>query len=159
MIYSRNTNLDYYIDEQEYTNCGSYALRLNEWYDPEDYFERRIGNICDWIGDQTDAGYSDEEISNIYGEILFEGISEEFANEIELWNGMPPAPGTELIAFNTFCRWDDDWGADWDFHFKVLRDGKWMEKCGPLPVEECDEYDWGRYIGTPIYFCHRIEGA
>ena len=158
MDYTRNSDLTYYKSHPDYTNCGSYALRLNEWYDPEEYFEDIYGSIYDWIEEKGSEEYSDSEITDIYSSILIEGMLQEFEGELELCDGWPPSePNKELIAFNTFCHWDD--GVNWtnyDFHFKVFRNGKWSEKCGCNEVQDCEEDDWGRYIGEPCYFYHTI---
>ena len=39
MNYTRNSDLNYYKENPWQTNCGSYALRLNEWYDLDEPFE------------------------------------------------------------------------------------------------------------------------
>lgn len=159
MNYTRNSDMNYYDSDSMYTNCGSYALRLKEWYDPEDYFCIREGYPDEWAEEKSREGYTNEEISAMYGDILVEGMLEEFAGELELCDGQPPSTNDkELIAFNTFCYVDEDEGyyADVDFHFKVFRNNQWMEKCGWSPVEECKKDDWGRYIGKVFYFYHKI---
>lgn len=156
MAYTRNSNLLYYEEYPDEANCGSYALRLNEWYDPEYYFEVTEGEIYSWIEEKFNEGYEDWEISTIYGKILAEGMLKEFQDELELCNGNPaPTNDVELIAFNTFCG-NYSYGYDYDFHFKVFRDGKWMEKCGTGPVKECELDEWGDYIGNTIFFYHGV---
>lgn len=156
-MYTKNTNEDLYVVNAFNTNCGSYALRLNEWYDPEVYLDKIIGDVYDWIENMIIGGYSEEEISSIYGEILVEGMLEEFKGALEICGGRPPETSDkELIVFNTWCRWDDVNGADYDFHFKVFRHNKWMEKRGTTHVRECKLEEWGKYIGEPIYMYHKI---
>ena len=36
MNYTRNSDPTYYKTHENETNCGSFALRLQEWYSPED---------------------------------------------------------------------------------------------------------------------------
>ena len=158
MYYTRNSDLTYYETNRNEVNCGSYALRLNEWYSPEGYFEDTVGSyIEDWIIEMGECGHTNEEISNVFGDILVEGILSEFDGELEPCDGRPPTTSdVELVSFNTFCIYEENEYPDYDFHFKVLRDGKWMEKHGPCPVCECDEFDWGRYIGKATYFYHKI---
>lgn len=156
--YTRNSDLKYYESNPESTNCGSYALRLNEWYDPEKYFEDTTGwFIEDWITDLA-KDYLDEEISNKFNDILVEGMLIEFQEELELCDGsIPTDENVELIAFNSFCCYDEDNNfSDYDFHFKVYRNNRWMEKRGAEEVRECDIKEWGRYIGEPIYMYHKI---
>ena len=158
MNYTRNSDLNFYKEKPWETNCGSYALRLNEWYELDPYFEDVTGYYIDeWIDEQGEKGFSDFEISEMYGEILVEGILQDFEGELEVCNGRPPATkGVELIAFATFCYYVEDGSPDFDYHFKVLRDGKWMEKCGTDRVRECEEDEWGDYISGVTYFYHRI---
>lgn len=157
MYYTRNSDLSYYIEHPRRTNCGSYALRLNEWYSPDEYFEDINGDIYDWIEEMSKNGYDDLDISNMFKDVLIDGMLIEFKGELELCDGQPPATNdVELIAFNTFCIYDDI-GPDYDFHFKVLRDGLWMEKCGNDEVKECDENDWDVYIGDVVYLYHKIK--
>lgn len=161
MNYTRNSDIKFYEEKPWETNCGSYALRLNEWYELDNLFEDVVGSYVDeWIEDQNKMGHSDFEISCIYGEILVECILNEFEGELEICDGLPPSTSNvELIAFNTFCYYEDTGYADFDYHFKVLRDGTWKEKCGAGPVRECDEDEWGDYIGDVIYFYHKIKEA
>lgn len=161
-MYTRNSDPDYYWTNQRKTNCGSYALRLKEWYDPiDDFFEKTGMWISEWIDHQGEKGYSNFEISTLYRDILVDCLLEEFKGELELCNGkIPTNSSLELISFNTFCIYDPDECADFDFHFKVFRDGEWSEKCGWGEVRDCDEADWvypfGEYIGKPVYFYHKI---
>lgn len=158
MYYTRNSDLNYYNAHPSAANCGSYALRLNEWYNPEDYFEDTEGDIYDWVEQMKLNGYNDYEITNYYIDILVEGMLQEFGNELEVCDGRPPSTSDkELIALNGFCLWDEGYDADVDFHFKVFRDGRWSEKPGMEQVKFCDLDDWGRYIGEPVYMYHRID--
>ena len=62
----------------------------------------------------------------------------------------------ELIAFRAFVNED----CNWDFHFKVLRNGLWQEKCGSDPVRFCEEDDWHNglveYISYTSYFAKKL---
>ena len=50
MGYTRNSDLSYYDSNFYDANCGSYALRLNEWYELDSSFENVTGwFIDDWI--------------------------------------------------------------------------------------------------------------
>ena len=157
MEYTRNSDPDYYNKHLSTSNCGSYALRLQEWYDPEPYFEMSEGDLYEWVEEMTMSGYSDAEISTLYTHILVEGMLEEFEGELELCDGRAPSTlDKELIAMNSFCIFDEDYSSDIDFHFKVFRDGIWSEKCGSEEVRFCEEDEWGRYIGDPVYMYHYI---
>lgn len=162
MNYTRNSDLTYYEINRREVNCGSYALRLNEWYNLDDYFEDVTGYwVEDWVVEKGQEGFDDYEISTMYGEILVQGILKEFEGELVQCNGQPPeTDNVELIAFSTYCYSADLPNfVECDYHFKVLRDGKWMEKCGINMVRECTEDDWGDYIGDVTYFYHKIGGV
>ena len=161
MSYTRNSDLNYYETDRWATNCGSYALRLNEWYDLDEPFEEKTGYYIDeWISEQSDNGLNDYEISTLYGDILVEIMLEELADELTICNGAPPSTSdVELIAFCTFCYCENAKYPDYDYHFKVFRDSKWMEKVGTGPVHECTEDEWWDYIGDVTYFYHRIGDA
>lgn len=159
MQYTRNSDLSYYKENRMAANCGSYALRLNEWYDPEEYFENVTGTSVDsWIVEMAEE-YDDDEITYLYIELLVEGMLKEFEDELEICDGQPPTTDdVELIAFNAFCYYSEgDFFADYDFHFRVLRDGVWKEKCGTDEVKECDIKNWGRYTGKTVYFYHKLK--
>lgn len=156
--YTRNSDLTHYETNQRITNCGSYALRLNEWYHLNLRFEDITKEpIETWVMNKEEEGYSEFETSAMFGEILAECMLEDFKEELKLCSGEPPKTNDiELIAFNTFVFYDEYY-PDTDFHFKVFRDGVWKEKCGKQAVRECDKEHWGSYIGRPIYFYHKIK--
>lgn len=153
MVYKRNNDLNYYNEHPCFANCGSYALRLEGWYDPEDYFCEKNGSINDWAEELLES-YSEYEVSNFYAEELIEGMLDEFEGELRLISNYSEVKSNEeLLLFCTFC--NGDW--HYDFHFKVFRDGKWMEKNGTGDVHETDEDDWGDYISDVWYLAHKIK--
>lgn len=159
MEYTRNSDLTYYERYQLRTNCGSYALRLNEWYQLNRRFKDKMEeDVDEWVYREGRLGVTNEELTNIYSDVLLECLLEDFKGELEVCDGAPPtSDNVELIAFNTFCSYDNDYmEADSDFHFKVFRDGTWKEKCGCGKVRECDEFFWGMYTGKPVYLYHKI---
>ena len=84
---------------------------------------------------------------------------EDFKGELRLQKaGEEPKQNEELISFATFAYYSEEEGdSNYDFHFKVFRDGKWMEKNGWGPVHECSEWDWGDYISDVYYLIHKIK--
>ena len=155
MKYKRNSDPDYYIDRQADSNCGSFALRLEGWYDPEAYFYDYVKpvGVINWMNELSES-YNDDEIATFYAEILIERMLKEFEGELRiLARGQKVEANEELIEFRTFC-WS--WDETWDFHFKVFRDGKWMEKNGDGPVHECEEDEWGDYDSEVFYLAHRV---
>lgn len=156
MRYERNNDPSYYEEFCDYSNCGSFALNLQGWYDPEEYFYTEIGDTEEWIFNLYDEGYSEEEISNFYANHLITGMLIEFNGELREAPDWKLKPNEELIAFRTFCIICDDEYTRRDFHFKVFRDGTWMEKNGWTPVHTCDEDEWNDYISDTFYLAHKI---
>lgn len=163
MSYTKNTDPNYFIDYQQDSNCGSYAFNIKEWYNPELNLVIEAGSIEERILDLLDEGWSNEEISELYSNSLVKSIFHDFGNEVkEVDYDYKPEENEELIAFRTYCIGNLMEGyADWDFHFKVFRNGLWMEKNGRQPVRFCleDEWEYGirSYISNTIYFAHKIK--
>lgn len=161
--YKRNSNPKYYEEHCDEANCGSYALNLQGWYDPEGYFCDMYG--CEYPNDVMEIlyenGYDEDEMNQIYVDTLVEGILKEFKDELRLlrWNDKPKN-NEELIAFRTYVFFDEEYCDDfaYDFHFKVFRNGKWMEKQGWHEVKECTKDEWGYYNSKTYYFAHKIIG-
>lgn len=160
MQYTHNSDLTYYEKYSRDTNCGSYALRLNEWYPLDERFEDEMGmDIDKWAYKEGRRGVSDEELTSVYSEVLLNCLLEDFEGELKVCDGaLPTSDNVELIAFNTFCSYNEKrrYPVDSDFHFKVFRDGVWKEKCGCGKVKECDEFSWGIYTGEVVYLYHRL---
>ena len=154
MSYTRNTDPTFYYKNSGEVNCGSFALRLNEWYEPEEDYD----TMYDWIiGMSWD--YDDYEMSNLYAHAIIDRILEDFADEIEICDGRAPSTDDlELIAFATYCIYDEsEEYCNWDFHFKVFRDGIWQQKCGCFKPEFCEFDEWGNYTSKITYFYHKIK--
>ena len=154
MKYTRNYNPDFYTIYSDETNCGSFALNIEEWYSPDDIFMGRDA-IESWIMDRCNEGLSEEESSDLYAQIVLKQIFEDFPDvrSVYPWE---VEDDEELIAFRAFV----DYTCDWDFHFKVLRDGRWQEKCGDSEVRDCKEYDWDynyfSYTSETYYLAKKI---
>ena len=160
--YTHNTNPNYYKENYAFSNCGSYAFNIEEWYDADNGFEWEVGNIDSWVTEMA-TYYSDEEISEMYSKAVVEQIFDDFDEEIrELSSESDPLlPNEELVAFRGYCEYFEDSGdSDYDFHFKVFRDGQWMEKCGSCPVQPCTledwSYDYRTYNSKTYFFAHAV---
>lgn len=164
MEYTKNTDPNYFDEYQGYSNCGSFAFNVEEWYDPEIDFEESVGYIDDWIVEMHNNGYSNDEIADIYTEAITERILNDFFGEIrEVYYPSDVNSNEELIALRGWCHYDEDDCsnyADYDFHFKVFRNGIWQEKCGRQPVKFCTEDEWSygtrTYNSITIYFAHEV---
>lgn len=157
MSYTYNSQPELYKLDCPNTNCGSFAFRIKEWYHPEDGLIDEVGEIDCWIADMIEMGYSIDEITEIYLDAIVEQIMEDFYGTIEICDGQPPGTDDkELVALSVFCDWDKDFWSDYDFHFKVLRNGRWQDKPGMEPIRFCTKDDWGRYTSKVVYFYHKV---
>lgn len=163
MEYTKNTNPNFYEENECSSNCGSFAFNVEEWYDPEQDFILDVGYIDEWMIEMVESGYNCDEVADMYAESLAESVMRDFEGEVrEVFYPAEVEPNEELIAFRGYCRYEsgEDWVPDYDFHFKVLRDGIWQEKCGHYPVKFCTEDDWTymtrTYNSETIYFAHQI---
>ena len=158
--YTRNSNLNYYIEHCEQANCGSFALRINEWYDLDTPFENYTGMpIESWINKGVfENDSTDLEMSELYAAILVGRILDDFEEDIRLIDSSSEVKSNEeLIAFRAYIHYDESVGyTDWDYHFKVYRDGHWQEKNGDCEVHDCDEDDWGDYVSDTYYFAKNL---
>ena len=164
MEYTKNTNPNFYAENESNSNCGSFAFNVEEWYNPEIDLEAEVLYIGTWMAELIDSGYSCDEVADIYVETLAESVLKDFEGEIrEILFPSQIHNDEELIAFRGYCRYEigEDYLPDYDFHFKVLRNGIWQEKCGSLPVKFCTEDDWTyttrTYNSETLYFAHRID--
>ena len=163
MEYTKNSNPNYYEENVESANCGSFALNIKEWYNPEAIVISKVDCIDTWILELLEHGYSCDEAADFYVEEIAEAVLSDFPKEIRQINSPSELqPSEELIALRTSCKYEEgeDWMPDFDFHFKVFRDGIWQEKCGSRPVKFCTEDEWTYMVRTynsyTIYFAHQI---
>ena len=50
MEYTKNTNPHYYEENQNCSNCGSFAFQIEEWSLLDEYFEEDMGvSVEEWI--------------------------------------------------------------------------------------------------------------
>ena len=158
MEYTRNHNPKYFEEHQYYANCGSFALNIEEWYSPDEYFESDMGmTVEEWIENCIYNGYDEYDASDEFTNILVCYIMNDFHEVRIVERASELQSNEELIAFRTFV----DFEGNWDFHFKVLRNGMWLEKCGGDPVRFCEKDDWHNgildYISNTVYFARKIE--
>lgn len=166
-MYTKNTQKNkYYEREQMNTNCGSFALNIEEWYEPDDSLSEDNWEVADNLA--KEGNLSNDEIEKLIFERSVYGIMNDFDGELERIDSPKDyidSDNTELIAFRTSTYVDDDCAnADTDFHFKVFRDGRWQEKygCGPVidNVELEENSYWGSgfyvYENPTAYFVHKL---
>jgi hypothetical protein len=145
-----NTNIDDY-------NCGGFALRTFSWYKPYT-FERE--DIVDIIVDLECQGYNYDYVTNKLLDIFEQQMLEDFSDLERVDYGYEPAEDEDFIAFRVFYDIEIDNSCDepevdffdYDFHYRVFRDGEWLEKNGGGEIREAYG-DWQTYDG----YCYDSE--
>ena len=124
-------------------NCGGYALGTYSWYKPYDYIEIFNDELQDAVDDDMDENEIKDNILNeTFEQILrdFKELKEISEEEIDKYD--------RVIAYRIYFKKSDYFDTwDWDFHFRVKENGIWTEKCGGLPIQECEynaneELEW-----------------
>lgn len=160
-------------DNTEYKdyNCGGYALRTFSWYHPYKFF------AWDYIEELLKRGYDRDEIVDKILEFSCGNMQEDFGDKMRLIDYTDHNRGKaveekllkqlqeneELIAFRIGLEIDDTCDyedqpvvEDYDFHYRVYRDGCWKEKIGNGEIDNCDftEDAWDGYCiyDSPIYY-------
>lgn len=149
-------------------NCGGYALQTFSWYKPYEF------DSYDYIYELLAQGYSEEEITERILEVSRDNMEWDFGDKIrfirtdyfsrentqeELLNQLEE--NEELIAFRIGleiddCDYDNPVIVDYDFHYRVYRNGSWSEKMGNESITPCDfeEDYWDGFCiyDSPIYY-------
>ncbi len=159
-------------------NCGSFALNLLKWYVPYDEedngFENRIDAIVEYIrqGDTADEVY--KKIINADVRYILWQFS-DVLTPITYEQMLALPKETTIVAYRIGIVFDGDWedvdacDVDEDFHFKVRRNGQWMEKQGHHEVRHCElnpDEPWPLRFGKELkydsdiqYFIYNQENA
>ena len=66
MEYTKNSDPNYFEDNPECANCGSFAFNVEEWYDPEQDFILDVGYIDEWMKEMVESGYNCDEVADMY---------------------------------------------------------------------------------------------
>ena len=158
MKYTRNNDPKYFINNPTEGNCGSFALNIKEWY-----ISDRDWDNFEVVHKMVEDGYDLEEIFDYLTFINVKTILEDFDDVRTLLDKNDVQPDEELIAYRIGIFWDEDFEEyDTDFHFRVRRDGVWMDKPGDTEVRICgfSEDDWVSdsiiYNGPIIYLAKKI---
>ena len=165
-----NKGLDFWNEEHKNCNCGSYAFNLNEWYHP--------GCMCGRYNDCNDdvlylldcwheGGADDDDLANDLASFYLDKIKNDFGDEVRIVfaSELPTSvnEGEEVVAFRAGAYAWEGYNCssfDYDFHFKVLRNGHWFEKCGSGLIQETnlDEWTTSIYYNSKTFFIiHRLQ--
>lgn len=156
-MYTKNNNPKYFIENPLEGNCGSFALNVKEWYLSDRDFDN-TSIVCTMLEEE---GYNVEEALDYLTSINVQQILDDFGSDIRvITNKDDIKNGEELIAYRIGIFEEEDFPfIDTDFHFKVKRNGIWMEKCGSTEVKFCEleeDEEWrnnsGDLYNGPIIF-------
>lgn len=141
MLFSPNHDPNYFEEHSFLTNCGSFAFNIQEWYSPDDRFDEDdiiLGNRLYEIDSLS--------VKNIL-ELLYDRdvaqILEDFDVKQVTDKDIPLNRNEELIAFRMCVNPNvptEDEPLYIDYHFRVKRNGVWMEKIGCHEVQEIHNY-------------------
>ena len=156
-MYTKNNNPKYFIENPLEGNCGSFALNVKEWYLSDRDFDN-TSIVCTML---EEGGYNVEEALDYLTSINVQQILDDFGSDIRvITNKDDINKGEELIAYRLGIFEEEDFPfIDTDFHFRVKRNGIWMEKCGSTEVKFCEleeDEEWrnnsGDLYNGPIIF-------
>lgn len=152
--YTRNTDHHFWEKEQRHSNCGSFALNVQEWVYPDD--EESLEDREDVMYDVWDATMNEDETANALAERDWEAILRMFSFLQPIPHPLAVPVDREVIAYRVGIRYDE--GEDFldeDFHFRVRRNGVWYEKCGTMRPHECFcqlvDGEWATPNGDLVY--------
>ena len=159
--YTKNSNPNYFIENPLDGNCGSFALNVEEWYISDLDIDNTIT-----ASEMLDEG---RDIDDVFDYLTFMNVKQilkDFEGEVRiLFNKRNVHEDEELIAYRIGIFTDEETEEiETDFHFKVRRNGKWMEKPGSTEVRECDlkeDEEWVNssntiYNGPVIFLAKKI---
>lgn len=118
------------FQNEDFYNCGGFALGLFTWYRPYNYDEKENINfiIEDYDEDLISEDEACEEIGKIYvNHMVEQGLCREVFSEDDLNSD------EYLVAFKASID---------DFHYaRKLKNGRWFHKMGSGEIEEVSEED------------------
>ena len=141
MAFVANHDPNYFKENSFHTNCGSYAFNIREWYGPDDKFDEddiELGNRL------YKEGLLDvEDILDLLYRRDVKQILKDFKLVQVANQNVTLRPNEELIAFRLCVNPDaptEEEPLYIDYHFRVKRNGHWMEKQGCHEIKMVDNY-------------------
>lgn len=166
VMFTPNHDPNYFQENCIFTNCGSYAFNIQGWYCPDENFDEddeKLGNTL----------FEEDELTTTeILQLLFDRDVEQILNDFDLVRVYNKdiflKSNEELVAFRMcvvpdFFDGEDD-SLSIDYHFRVKRNGKWMEKIGCGQVHEVLNYsenpwvvsEFLIYSGPIAYFIRKV---
>ena len=174
-LYKRNSNPALYEENVYGTNCGSFALGVEDWYCPyiedddvdDDFWPYTEYERSTWIEELVHEGYDREEIMEYI-------IDRDFEFILKTCPWLEPIDEDEInkedrvVAYRLSMeipneRKEFDVDEYMDFHFRVMIDGEWWEKNGATETHRVEDPssweidDWLVYDGPIRYAKFRAE--
>lgn len=138
-------------------NCGGYAFETYSWYSPGDFSEDE-DSVSGFLLNIMDSDlYYEVDIPELLFDFCIEGILKTFPTykRISEEEARCLPLSTKIIAFRTYF---EDFG-DYDYHFKVRKNGVWSHKRGSSKIKECTLEKWSyidcSYDSPTAYFIER----
>ena len=133
--YTRNYDHHFWEEDQRHSNCGSYALNVQEWVYPDD--DESLEDREDLMYDVWDATMDVDETADTLAERDWDAL-------LRMFSFLRPVDAPcedltkEIVAYRVGITYDEESDQlDEDFHFRVRRNGIWYEKQGTLRPHEC----------------------
>lgn len=140
MQFETNRDPNYFNEECMHANCGSFAFNIREWYCPDECFDQDDLELAAQLID--DEGLDETDVIRLLFDRNVEQIHQDFELKDVDNKDYPLKDNEELIAFRMCINrtfYDDELVVD--YHFRVKREGKWMEKCGIGRVRTIEDYN------------------
>ena len=144
MSFEKNRNPNYYKDNSFYTNCGSFAFNICDWYGPDDRFDEDDYELALKLSDEYNL--SDSDILDILFDRDVEQICKDF-DVVVVDKDYEPKENENLVAFRICVNrsfYDDELIVD--YHFRAKKGDTWFEKCGIGSVREVKNYSEDSWI-------------
>lgn len=159
-----NKGFEFWKEDHTDCNCGSYAFNLDEWYHPGCLCgEDEEGELFDCLDFWSEEGCDDDELADKLADLYLERVKNDFEDKIVISILKPDLEALdkdmEVIAFRAGA-YEFNSDFDYDFHFKVYRDGRWFEKRGFEPIRPTSLDEWSGsiyYNSQTFYITHKIE--
>ena len=139
--YKQNSNLDFWREQKDCCNCGSFALNVDDWVDPSEGYNSDYLPRWEMI---EDLYYNYKLPINLIKEILLHKDKEALLRLcpwIEEVGADDVDKSERLVAYRLMLKKDFFDEIDEDFHFRVRIKGFWFEKCGQEEIRLCEQQD------------------
>lgn len=160
MNYNKITNPNFWDEPRPLCNCGSFALGVDTWFAPYGNEDCSTNEGLEAreiiIASLHEEGASVDAIMSILLEMDQEEILRECPWLEPILEGEIKEEDT-VVAYRLSLNIDEEvlFEIDEDYHFRIRKQGVWMEKCGDGEVIQCAEQDWDDFR-KPWHLPHNL---